>query len=88
MPIYNIAENTNTTKTLVGLRRHLLDDFSRHDRGSKGNRRRSSGQSAVAAWLAADRGANEASGAPTITAPRADHCRVLVRQLAGHADAG
>ena len=33
-------------------------------------------------------GADQAIGAPTITAPSADHWRVLVRHLAGHADTG
>ena len=69
MPIQKIATNTNTAKTLVGLRRDLPDHFRLQDRGRNAFLQ----LTVVAAWLADWRGANEATGAPTHAAPSADH---------------
>ena len=88
MAIQKIAENINTAKTLVALRRDLPDHFRLLDGGRIAFLQGFGGLKGVAAWLADQRGANDATGAPTNAALTADHWRAFVHQLAGEADAG
>jgi hypothetical protein len=88
MPIQKIATNTNTAKTLVGLRRDLPDHFRLQDGGHNVFLQAFGALTGVAAWLADRRGANEATGAPTNAALSADHWRALVHLVAGEADMG